>query len=304
MISKKAMNQDQYKREWSYTNSAREAWSRIIEDYKILNPVGKILLPSYIGWSSNEGSGIFDSVTNSGLDYDFYELGMQLEINVEDLKIKVKGNQKPLVLLVHYFGFIDLEYDKITGWLLDNNIFFVEDCAHAWLTDLIGGKSGRRGDYSFYSLHKLLPVSSGGVMVNNKPDTINKVSKINPFLELNYDFVSIFNIRRANYKYLYSLLKEVSGIEVIYESLEEGICPQTFPVIVKDYDRDKLYHEMNEEGFGLVSLYHTMIEHLKDNKSKASSVLSKKIINLPIHQDVDNEQINRMVVKLKNKLNA
>ncbi|MDB9886796.1 DegT/DnrJ/EryC1/StrS family aminotransferase [Polaribacter sp.] len=304
MITKKALNKELFTREWTYTNSAREAWSEIIEKYKRLNPVGKILLPSYIGWSSNEGSGIFDSVFNSGLDYDFYELGMRLEINVENLKNKVKKNETPLVLLVNYFGFVDSEYDQITNWLCDNDVFFVEDSAHAWLTDLIGGKCGRKGNYSFYSLHKLLPLATGGVMVNNHPKSNKDISGFNPLLGLNYDLLSVFNIRRENYKYLCNLLMDVSGIEVIYRNLEDGVCPQTFPVIVKSYDRDKLYHEMNEEGFGLVSLYHTMIEHLKDNKSKASSVLSKKIINLPIHQDVDNEQINRMVVKLKNKLNA
>ncbi|MFT5213153.1 MAG: dTDP-4-amino-4,6-dideoxygalactose transaminase [Patiriisocius sp.] len=304
MITKKALNKELFIREWTYTNSARDAWSKIIEKYKVVNPAGKILLPSYIGWSSNEGSGIFDSVFNSGLDYDFYELGMHLEINLEDLKNKINENENPLVLLVHYFGFIDIKYDQITNWLFDHNIFFVEDSAHAWLTDLIGGRSGRKGNYSFYSLHKLLPISTGGVMVNNNPKDNTNISKMNPFLELNYDFLSIFNIRRANYKYLYSLLKDVSGVKVIYENLEEGICPQTFPVIVENYDRDKLYHEMNEKGFGLVSLYHTMIEQLKEHTSKASLVLSKKIINLPIHQDVEKEYMMRMVLELKKKLNS
>jgi len=238
------------------------------------------------------------------LDYDFYELGMRLEINVEDLKNKVKKNESPLVLLVHYFGFVDSEYDQITNWLCDNDVFFVEDSAHAWLTDLIGGKCGSKGNYSFYSLHKLLPLGTGGAMVDNNPKSNKGVYEMNPFLGLNYDLLSVFNIRRENYKYLYDLLMDVSGVEVIYKKLEEGICPQTFPVIIKSYDRDKLYHEMNEEGFGLVSLYHTMIENLKDNKSEASSLLSKKIINLPIHQDVDNEQIIRMVEVFKNKLNA
>ena len=304
MITKKALNKDFLLREWTYTNSARDAWSQIIEEYKVLNPFGKILLPTYIGWSSNEGSGIFDSVANSGLEYDFYELGMRLEINFEDLKTKVRENVNPLVLLVHYFGFIDSKYTQITNWLINNNVFFVEDSAHAWLTDLIGGKSGRKGNYSFYSLHKLLPLSTGGIMVNNDPKSNKNISRMNPFLEFNYDLFSIFNIRRSNYKYLSDKLKDVAGIEVIYKNLEEGICPQTLPIIVENYDRDLLYHEMNKKGFGLVSLYHTMIESLKKHNSKASSELSKKIINLPIHQDVEVEQMDKMVIELKKKLNA
>ncbi|CAL2090799.1 DegT/DnrJ/EryC1/StrS family aminotransferase [Tenacibaculum sp. 190524A05c] len=304
MITKKALNKNLYRRDWVYTNSAREAWSKIIDTYKKLHPAGKILLPSYIGWSSNEGSGIFDSVHDSGLDYDFYELGMRLEINVEDLKQKVSENENPLVLLVHYFGFIDASYDQITNWLITNNVFFVEDAAHAWLTDLIGGRSGRKGSYSFYSLHKLLPLSTGGFMVTNNVKENEDTDKTNPFLELNYDLLSIYNIRRINYNYLCNLLRDVSGIEVIFENLEDGICPQTLPVIVHNYNRDKLYEEMNEMGFGLVSLYHTMIKCLHEHKSRASAELSKKIINLPIHQDVEENQMDRMVLELKKKLNA
>ncbi|SED67560.1 dTDP-4-amino-4,6-dideoxygalactose transaminase [Tenacibaculum sp. MAR_2010_89] len=304
MITKKALNKELYKREWILTNSAREAWSKIIQEYKIFNPKGKVLLPSYIGWSSNEGSGIFDSVSNSGLDYDFYDLGVKLEINFEDLKIKINENDEPLVLLVHYFGFIDVKYDEITSWLTDNNVFFVEDAAHAWLTDLIGGKSGRKGNFSFYSLHKLLPLSKGGMMVSNMPKNNKEISKINPFVELNYDLLSIFNIRRANYKYLCSLLKDLSGIEIVYEKLEDGICPQTLPIIIKNYNRDNLYEEMNEAGFGVVSLYHTMINDLESNKSLASSVASKKIMNLPIHQDVSKVELKKMALKLKNILNV
>lgn len=303
MITKKALNQDQYKREWVYTDSARDAWSEIIEKYKITNPKGKIFLPSYIGWSSNEGSGIFDSVVKSGLEYDFYGLGLYLDVNIEDLKQKVSQDKESLVLLVHYFGFMDSKYNEITDWLTENNIFFVEDCAHAWLTDLIGGVCGRKGAFSFYSLHKLLPVATGGIMVNNTPEG-NLKSEVNPFFELNYDLFSIYNIRRSNYNYLVGLLKDVKGIDVIYKELEEGVCPQTLPVIVEDFDRTTLYHKMNEKGFGMVSLYHTMINQLDDSPFEAATTLAKKIINFPVHQDVSKQDIDEMVEELKKIINA
>ncbi|HEY1196822.1 DegT/DnrJ/EryC1/StrS family aminotransferase [Flavobacterium sp.] len=303
MITKKALNLDQYKREWIYTNSARDAWSKIIEIYKVNNPQGKILLPSYIGWSSNEGSGIFDSVLQSGLNYDFYGLGLHLDVNLDDLKNKVQQNKNPLVLLVHYFGFVDSKYDEITQWLTSNQIFFVEDCAHAWLTDLIGGVCGRKGAFSFYSLHKLLPVSTGGIMVSNNPND-NSGTEFTPFFQLNYDLLSIYNIRRSNYNYLINLLKNIEGIEIIYKELNEGICPQTLPVIIEKTDRTNLYHKMNEKGFGMVSLYHTMIQQLKDFPSDANTILANKIINFPIHQDVDYKDIEEMVDELKNILNA
>ncbi|MBP4141519.1 DegT/DnrJ/EryC1/StrS family aminotransferase [Flavobacterium sp. P4023] len=303
MITKKAQDTDKYKRQWIYTESARNAWSSIIEKYKSVNPEGTILLPSYIGWSSNEGSGIFDSVLNSGMKFEFYGLGLHLEIDFNDLKNHLSKDKSHLVLLVHYFGFIDSKYNEITNWLIEKNVFFVEDCAHAWLTDLVGGSCGRKGSFSFYSLHKLLSVATGGVLVSNNPEQ-DIVNESNPFLELNYDLFSIYKIRRFNYNYLVSLLKDVNGIDVIYKELNEGICPQTLPVIVENFDRTTLYHKMNEKGFGMVSLYHTMITELDNSPYEAANSLAKKIINFPIHQDVTVADIDAMVLELKKILNA
>ena len=57
-----------------------------------------------------------------------------------------------------------------------NNVFFVEDCAHAWLSDVIGGVCGRKGKYSFYSLHKLLPLIEGGLEISNQPKNERNVN--------------------------------------------------------------------------------------------------------------------------------
>lgn len=303
MITKKAENNDVYRRTWKYTESAREAWSQIIVNYKSEHPQGRILLPGYIGWSANEGSGIFDSVKNSGLESGFYDLNSRLEINFEHLKSEVNKDRNQLVLLVHYFGFMDQQYDEITAWLTENEITYVEDCAHAWLSDLVGGTCGRRGAYAFYSLHKLLPVNTGGIMVNNLPLGEAKQSG-NPFTDLSYDLFQIYKVRRSNYEFLADLLKDVQGIDMLYKDLKPGICPQTLPAIVTDFDRSTLYHLMNESGYGVVSLYHTMITQLSDSNFGASEELSKKIINLPIHQDVTQEQMIAMVDKLKSVLNA
>ena len=81
-------------------------------------------------------------------------------------------------------------------------------------------------------------------------------------------------------------------------------CPQTLPVIVKNYDRTTLYNKMNEAGFGMVSLYHTMIDNLKDSPFEAPTVLAKKIINFPVHQDISKSDIDQMVKEIKRILNA
>jgi dTDP-4-amino-4,6-dideoxygalactose transaminase len=303
MITKIAVKTENFRRKWTYTNSARDAWSDIILKYKKVQPQGSILLPAYIGWSPIEGSGIFDSVNNSGLNYSFYELNQFLEIDFEIFKKRVLADTSQLVLLVHYFGFPDKKYNEIVSWLKQNNVSFVEDCAHAWLTDLIGGKCGRAGSYSFYSLHKILPVVGGGLLVDNNPDNTDEI--ITPYYNISFDLYSIYKKRIFNFKYLTHLLKELENeFTFLHEEIQEGICPQTLPVIVNNFNRDLLYHEMNKAGFGMVSLYHTMIKELNEVSCEAVYSLSKKIINFPIHQDISIKDMNEMILCLKKILHV
>ncbi|MDM1298600.1 DegT/DnrJ/EryC1/StrS aminotransferase family protein [Empedobacter falsenii] len=261
-------------------------------------------MPSYIGWSPNEGSGIFDSVKNSSLEFDFYHLDRELQIDSSHLKQKVQEHTHTVVLLVHYFGFPDKKYQEIVQWLKENNIQFVEDCAHAFLSDVIGGTCGRNGRYSFYSLHKMLPVSVGGVMVcNDLKDQLQKES-IQPFVQLDYDLLGIYSKRRHNYNKLVEALIDTEGIEVIYPILEEGICPQTLPVIVNNFDRNLLYSKMNEAGIGMVSLYHTMIDELKECDALAARFTSQHIINFPVHQDMNDSDIEQVITVLKSILHV
>ncbi|KFC39614.1 DegT/DnrJ/EryC1/StrS family aminotransferase [Elizabethkingia anophelis] len=303
-ITKIAQNKEYAFRQWVYTSSARDAWSEILESFKKDFPGKKVLLPSYIGWSSNEGSGIFDSVKNAGVDFDFYRLNKNLKIDFEHLKETVSKNDGCLVLLVHYFGFIDAQYDDITKWFDLHNVLYVEDCAHAWLTDLIGGKCGRKGKYAFYSLHKILPILSGGLKVVNRPDVNVENNSINPQVSLNYDLFSIYSKRVENYNYLLRKLSDIRGINVIYKELEAGICPQTLPVILENIDRDMLYHELNRKGFGMVSLYHTMIGELENFDSDAAKYTSKNIINFPVHQDITFNDLDELIENLKMVLNV
>ena len=55
---------------------------------------------------------------------------------------------------------------------------------------------------------------------------------------------------------------------------------------------------MNKEGYGLVSLYHSFIKELQNEKFDDSLWLSKKILNLPCHQDCDTRLYKKMIEKL------
>lgn len=59
---------------------------------------------------------------------------------------------------------------------------------------------------------------------------------------------------------------------------------------------------MNRAGFGVVSLYHTLIEPISESVYPESHRLSRKILNLPVHQDILPEDLDALIACLKKSL--
>lgn len=56
---------------------------------------------------------------------------------------------------------------------------------------------------------------------------------------------------------------------------------------------------MNKNGYGVVSLYHTLIPELRNDKEFIiSQELSSHILNLPVHQDVNSDEYVNMLEML------
>ena len=203
---------------------------------------------------------------------------------------------KKLVLLVHYFGYPDANIDSIVKICRANSAIIIEDAAHALYTDYVDHKCGNYGDYIFYSLHKMLPFENGGALKINNSDLLDgfKLESEKSYPMFNYDLYEISKIRKHNAKIWYDLLKNHTKYLHILRPYSNDVTPQTFPIIIKRYDRNKLYFKLNEAGFGAVSLYHTMIEPIQKEEYANSIWISQHIINLPVHQDVKENQIFKM----------
>ncbi|NNL79191.1 MAG: hypothetical protein HKO67_01765 [Flavobacteriaceae bacterium] len=301
MIAKKANIKSNFRREISTYPRARDAWQAVLEAYKSKHPSAKVVLPSYIGWTITEGSGIFDPVTNAGMPFDFYALDKRLRINLDDLKEKVNNNTESVVLLVHYFGFPDERYEEITNWLDENGVFYIEDAAHGMMSDLIGNSCGRRGAFSFFSLHKNLPLPDGGMLVDNGRYSleIEHTDYMDSKAIFSYDIHGIYAKRRENYQVLVDQLNDVDGIELLYPELDENVSPQSCPILIKNKNRDDIFKAMNDNGFGLVSLYYHMIEPLRETAYESANYTSKHITNLPVHQDCKASELIKLTEYLK-----
>lgn len=259
-----------------------------------------VLLPAYVGWSPREGSGIFDPIRELKLDYAFYRLDERLHIDISSLRAAIERENVKVLLLVHYFGHVDPSYEEVVALARNARLRVIEDEAHAMLSDLVGGLCGRLGDVSLYSLHKLLPMTSGGVLVRNTPEV---VPGEDGGVFWQYDMAVISARRRSNALRLYHLLGGIAEeVEPLWGSLREGEMPQTFPVRLLHADRDAVYHDMNRNGFGVVSLYHTLVEPIGEAAFPDSHRLARHILNLPVHQDILPEHLETMVLYLKKAL--
>ena len=197
---------------------------------------------------------------------------------------------------------MDKNIENLVVFAKKNDAIIIEDCAHALYTDYIDNKCGMYSDASLYSLHKMLPYSDGGmVRINNN---IIKLKETNNFYNLlEYDIRKIAEKRKKNAQILETELKKEKEIEILRPiDMYKNQTPQTYPILIKSKDKNELYHKLNEKGFGVVSLYHTMIEELRNEKYDISNKVSKRILNLPVHQDVEEKDLINMCKLLKTLL--
>lgn len=303
MITKTASIAEHYSRPYQMFSNARSAFKAFLAAIKF-EKGDTVLLPSYIGWSAREGSGVFDPVAELELPYKFYRMDARLRIDLEHLEQCLREGQVKLLLIIHYFGSVDPGYRQAVSLAKRYGAMVLEDEAHALFTDWFGGACGRLGDAGIYSLHKMLPLPSGGILFvspehKNLLD-LDQMSACSPFL---YDWHNISLRRKRNAELLARLLLPLADeVEPLWKMFQPEEVPQTFPVVIKSYSRNDLYAKLNDLGFGVVSLYHTLIPQISEDTFPESHRLSHTILNLPVHQDIDAPDLIAMIEQLKSIL--
>jgi dTDP-4-amino-4,6-dideoxygalactose transaminase len=301
-VTKGATAHNAFFRPSFYYDSARAAFTDLLRRL-LLTSGDVVLLPSYIGWSQREGSGVFDPVREVGTRYGFYALDQCLRIDLNDLARRVAQLKPSVVVLIHYFGFYDAALPRAVEIARSAGAIVVEDEAHAMLSDLVGGRCGRFGDVALYSLHKLLPVPNGGMLVLNSTRLAESLDLVRETADLrnvpSYDLVTIAQRRRSNARKLAKLIAPLAGhVDPLISELRSDVVPQSFPVRIRNVSRDEAYHRLNDAGFGVVSLYHTLINEIDSKSFPAAHELSRQVLNLPTHQDTDERSLKLLVKEL------
>jgi len=311
-ISKGANDVQRFRRPaFSFAN-ARSALKAFLEAREDLR-TGDVLLPAYVGWSKNEGSGVFDPIAELGLKYRFYRMTRQLTIDVNDLKSQLAEDAVKLLVVIHYFGYPDPNLREVLSLAREHGVPVVEDEAHALYSDWFGGICGRWGSAAIFSLHKMLPFRRGGLLVLNDPMDSVMLDKLadSPHREpleqnpLDYDLLKISGVRRLNARKLLDLVAPLKGsVDPLFPDLPDGVVPQTLPILIGNKSRDDLYFRLNDRGFGVVSLYHTLISPIQESAFPDSHWLARRILNLPVHQDASLCMLEAMVAYLSDLVAA
>lgn len=301
-MHKSPVYSENYKIRGRFTRNARAAWSSIIAASNG-GEKQKILLPSYIGFTEREGSGVFDPVQSNGCDYIFYKLDENLCPDLVDLEGKI-AQGIDICLIVHYFGFCRVDLNSIKNLCKKNDVLMVEDCAHAFYLSDEACEIGSTGDYSFYSIHKHLPTDTGGLLrVNNINAQVPEIDKLDlanidvveRFALANFE--EIANSRRENFSSFYSKLKNESGLKILYE-LSDSDIPQSFPLLIKAGLREKLYFHLMRREMPTTALYYRLIDQIDKSEFSTSYDVSHSILNLPVHQDITRADIDAMCAEI------
>lgn len=303
MITKHAENLWNCRGRIGYYTRARDGMYDFLRALREARYLEYILLPSYIGYSPKDGSGVYDPVARvDGLKYRFYHVDQMLYIDMESVRMileSVKGH--PFLLLrMDYYGFTDHSAKALYNLVHEYGGYVLEDNAHS--VPSFQNLFGFYSDAVFYATHKILPLPEGGVLMIQNPELIKLKLRgsSSPQADSNlweYNFSHIAELRRENFQQLEEYCKPYMDHFQPMRSLknDDSTIPYSFPVVLKHDDRFALYNFLNDNGYGVTCLYYQIIEQIPTDVYPESKYLSDHILNFAVHQDVNFEEYPRML---------
>ncbi len=297
MITKSAENRSQSAEPLLFTKNARTAWGHAIGAAMAAGARPQVLLPAYIGFTEREGSGVLDPVEGQQAPFRFYRVDQSLRVDMAALEAALEEGTIGVVLVIHYFGLCRNDMPAIAALCRRHGAWLIEDCAHAFQLGLAAPVLGCHGDASFYSLHKYLASESGGALRVNNPALAPAPLAAEQRIALDAleqyartDFGAVSAIRCRNFALYQEQLPAHPGLVPMY-TLAAGEIPQSYPVLVKDGLREKLYFHLIERAIPVTALYYRMVAQITPHEYPLSHQLAGEILNLPLHQDITAEDV-------------
>ena len=119
-----------------------------------------------------------------------------------------------------------------------------------------------------------------------------RISGLSRYLLHNSDAQKIIEIRCANYRRLHDALAPFPELACLWPVLPDGICPLTFPVLVRH--QDDFHLVLRDRGIPAVTWGGVIHRQLPLEEFPDARFLYKRLVCLPIHQDISREDIYKM----------
>jgi dTDP-4-amino-4,6-dideoxygalactose transaminase len=113
------------------------------------------------------------------------------------------------------------------------------------------------------------------------------------------DFDAIVRARRRNYLHLESLLRDVAP--PVFNTLPEGVCPLFYPFVTTR--KRELWAKLR--GRGIQAVLFWMTTDVDDAPVfPDTETLRRTVLELPCHQDMSAELIDRMAAEVRSAVKA
>ena len=205
-------------------SSGRAALYQILKYLRENNSISKVLLPDYLC------SSILVPINKLGLDFAFYPIDEQLVLYPKQFfELYTKG---VAVLLINYFGLMDLQEQINIIRSIDEQAIIIEDDVQAYYEFL---KPLHGVDFKFTSLRKTFAVPDGGLVKTKFK--LPEVFSPNSFGQYKAAGGLLKSMREGNFNDKIYLDLFQKGESLIDEDLEYGMSPLA----------DKLYYFANQD---------------------------------------------------------
>lgn len=118
-----------------------------------------------------------------------------------------------------------------------------------------------------------------------------RIGKLSRCILRSFDVESILTKRRQNYNYLLSKLTLLRKIGTpLFDELPEGVCPNSFPILVER--RDEIRRRLYRNGIALRAFWDVLPGQLPLDRFHEAKFLRDNILVLPVHQEISEKGLD------------
>jgi perosamine synthetase len=141
------------------------------------------------------------AAVGAGAEVQFVDCNREdLCMSFADFQRAAEQYKPRAAFLVHIGGHIAFETEQIAAYCRAQEIFLIEDCAHAHGAQWNGRKAGTWGDAGVYSLYatKTISTGEGGVLVSRRPEVVAHTRDFRNYGKPSYEVAGL-NFRMSEF---------------------------------------------------------------------------------------------------------